>query len=282
MSARIRPALAGLVFLLAVTTASAQTAGSLPPELAETFSRGVAALEADRLDAAEAAFRDVLARGGTRAFVYHNLGIVQQRRGRHSAALAAFETAIKIDPKFGPARLLAGSSLLALGRTGEALVHLRTAVSLMPREVAAHRQLADALERTGDAIGLVDEYRRIVELAPGNEEYVYRLGKAYLKLAQWSIERMRALDPKTARLPQSLALAYLDQGRPDLAAAAFAEAAALDDTLPEIHLALARIHLDQGRWQDAAREIERELALAPESAAARELKARIDAARPRP
>jgi protein O-GlcNAc transferase len=278
----LRPALAGLILFSAVAAAGAQTAADLPPRLAERFSKGVAALEAGRLDEAEAAFRRVLTEGGARAFVHHNLGIVQQRRGRHADAVRAFQAAIRLDPKFGPARLLAGSSLLALGRVSEALPELRRAVALMPREVAARRQLADALERTGDFPGLADEYRRIVELSPGNEEYVYRLGKAYLKLAQWSIERMQTIDPRTARLKQSLGLAYVDQGRPDLAIAAFEEAARLDGKLPEVHLALARIHLDQGRWQDAAREVDRELALVPESAAARELKKRIDAARPKP
>ena len=149
----------------------------------------------------------------------------------------------------------------------------------MPGEPAAHLQLADAYERTGDVAGLVAEYRWLVAASPSNDEYIYRLGKAYLKQAQWSFERMKSVDPHTARLPQALARQYLDQGRPDLAATAFEQAATLAPTLPEIHLALARIHLDEGRFDDAAREIERELAIAPDSAEARAVGAQIDAAR---
>jgi len=55
--------------------------------------------------------------------------------------------------------------------------------------------------------------------------------------------------------------------------------AALAHTLPEIHLVLARNHLDEGRFDDAAREIGRELAIAPDSAEARAVGAQIDAAR---
>jgi hypothetical protein len=47
---------------------------------------------------------------------------------------------------------------------------------------------------------------------------------------------------------------------------------------PGIHLGLARIHADSGRWDDAAREVQRELALVPDSAAALDLKARVGAA----
>jgi predicted Zn-dependent protease len=264
------------VLLVAARGGAAQ---DLPPSLADRFSAGVDALKAGNLDAAEAAFRDVLKAGGERAFVRHNLGIILLQRGRNAEALVEFRAASRLDPSFGPARLLAGTSLLTLGRPREATTELKQAVRLIPGEPAAHLQLADAYERTGDVAGLVAEYRWLVAASPSNDEFVYRLGKAYLKQAQWSFERMKSVDPHTARLPQALARQYLDQGRPDLAAAAFERAATLAPTLPELHLALARIHLDEGRFDDAAREIERELAIAPDSAEARAVGAQIDAAR---
>ena len=264
-----------MVVLLSATSAPAQ---DLPPAQAEQFSRGVAALKAGELEAAEAAFRDVLRRGGTRPFVHHNLGIVLQQRGRHREALAEFRAAARLDPAFGPTRLLAGTSLLALGRASEAVGELERAVRLMPQEPLARLQLAEAYERTGNTAALVDEYRRLVDLSPQNHEYAYRLGKAYLRLAQSAYERIRALDPKSARLSQALGGQYVAQGRLDLAQRAFEEAAALDPALPDIHLALARIHLHEGRLQEAAREVNLELAIAPESRAARDLQAAVDAA----
>lgn len=270
------------VALLVLLPAGRVVAQGLPPALADRFSEGVDALKAGQLNAAEAAFRDVLAKGGDRAFVHHNLGIVLQQGRRQTDALAEFRAALRLDPSFGPARLLAGTSLLALGRVPEATTELTRAVALMPQEPAARLQLADAFERSGNFGGVVDEYRRLVALAPGNDEYLYRLGKAYLKLAQWSVERMRAVDPRTPRLAQALGRQYLDQGRPDLAQAAFEEAARLGPSLEDVHLALARIHLEQERFDMADIEIDRELAIAPDSAAARELKADIDAARRHP
>ena len=67
------------------------------------------------------------------------------------------------------------------------------------------------------------------------------------------------------------------QGRPDLALAAFERAAQADPSLPEVHLAMAQIHLDEKRWREARQEIERELAIVPESAGARALLARLSA-----
>jgi tetratricopeptide (TPR) repeat protein len=269
-----------LVLLLLLITVPA-AAQDLSDRLAERFSEGVAALKTGDLDAAEQAFRQVLRQGGDRAFVHHNLGIVLQQRGRHREALAEFRAAVRLDGSFGPARMLAGTSLLALRRSKEAVAELLHAVKLMPDEPLVHVQLADAYERTGHIVGVVDEYRRIVQLAPQNEEYAYRLGKAYLRLAQSSYEQIRAVEPSSARLRQALGREYIAQGRLDFARRAFEEAAALDPALPEIHLALARIHLDQGRWDDAAREIERELTIVPDSREAKELKAAIEGGRPR-
>ena len=180
------PVLPGLVLgcLLAIAAGARAQGADLPPALASRFAAGVAALQGGSLDEAEAAFRAVLRDGGDRAFVHHNLGIVLQRRGQHAAAVAEFHRASALDPAFGPARLLAGSSAIALGRPADALIDLEQAVRLMPREIAAHLQLADACERTGRIARLTEAYRAVVALAPDDPEYAFRLGKAYLRLSQ--------------------------------------------------------------------------------------------------
>ena len=276
-----RPVVPGLVLgcLLAMAGDLGAQGAGLPPALASRFDGGVAALQRGSLDEAERAFRAVLRDGGARAFVHHNLGIVLQRRGQHTSAVAEFHRASALDPAFGPARLLAGSSLIALGRLADALVDLERAVTLMPREIAAHLQLADACERAGRIARLTEAYRAVVALAPDDPEYAYRLGKAYLRLSQHAYERIRAIDPRAARLSQALGREYLAQGQPQRARVAFEEAAARDPRLPELHLALARLHADDGRWEDAAREIALELALQPASRDALALRARIEAAR---
>jgi len=276
-----RPIVPGLVLGILVVSAAGARAQSadLPPALASRFAAGVAALQGGSLDEADAAFRAVLRDGGDRAFVHHNLGIVLQRRGQHLAAVAEFHRASSLDPAFGPARLLAGSSLIALGRPADALIDLEHAVRLMPREIAAHLQLADACERAGRLARLTEAYRAVVALAPDDPEYGYRLGKAYLRLSQQAYERIQAIDPQAARLSQALGGEYLAQGQPQRARLAFEAAATRDPRLAEVHLALAQLAADDGRWDDAAREVALELAVQPTSREALALRARIDAAR---
>ena len=105
-------------------------------------------------------------------------------------------------------------------------------------------------------------------LAPSDPEQTYRLGKAYLRLSEWAYQRIRAVNPRSARLSEALGREYLEQGQLDQALRAYQQAAERGPTLPGIHLALARIHADAGRWDEAAREVDRELAVVPDSAAA--------------
>ena len=273
---RLRRALAIGLLVPALAGAAPQ---DLSPELAARFTAGVAALSAGQLDAAEAAFRAILRDGGDRAFVRHNLGIVLQQRGRHKEAIAEFRAASRLDPTFGPSRLLAGASLLELGQAKAAAIELELASKLMPREPAVHLHRADACERIDDVLCLTDEYRVLVDLAPANPEYAYRLGKAYLRLSQWAHARIQATDPAAARLRQALGREYLEQGRTDLAERAFLDAIGRDPTLVEVHVALARIYLEDGRLKEAAQALQRALALAPESRAVRTLQAAVEAAR---
>jgi predicted Zn-dependent protease len=276
-----------LAALLAGGTAAAQphtgssSAAQLSAAETSTFAQGIDALKADRLDEAERAFRDVLRAGGDLSFVHHNLGVVLHQRRQPSAALAEFRAAIRLDPAYGPSHLLAGTSLLALGRPREAIVELQAAERLMPQEVQAPASLADAYERMGDIPRVVDALRRSRAIAPRDPVYAYRAGRAYLALAQWSVERLRAVNPRSARLHQLLARTYMEQGQTAGAILELQAAATSDPSAPEINLALAELYVQQNQLDKAAEALMRELAVAPGSRAALAVQAKIEQARGR-
>jgi tetratricopeptide (TPR) repeat protein len=256
---------------------AAAPAQELPLSLQAPFEDGVRALKAGKLDEAEKAFRGVLAKDPTSAYAHNNLGIVLQERRQHEQAVAEFREAARLDPRYVAPRILLGASLLALGRVGEARKELERAVKLAPKEPLARLQLAKVEERAGNWTGAVEQYQALVELKPGEPEYAYSLGSAFLHLSAWCLRELDKLNGGAARLFQAQGHNYRVQGRPDLALAAFTKAAEADPTLPEVHLAMAQIHMEQKRWAEARREIERELALVPDSAGARALAERLRA-----
>jgi Flp pilus assembly protein TadD len=242
-----------------------------------TFARGVEALKAGRLAEAEAAFRRVLQDGGREAYVYNNLAIVHQQQGRHREAIAECREAIRLDAAYPAPRVVMGGSLLALGRVAEAVTTLEAAVKLQPKERLVREQLARAYERAGRPSAAIEQYRAMRDLAPGDPEAAYQLGRSYLRLSEWAMQRLRDVDPGSARLFQALGHNYRVQGRADLAVRAFERALQADPKLPEVHLALAQIHAEQRNWTSARAEVELELEVVPESAGALALQRRIEA-----
>jgi len=257
----------------AVATLAAQ---SLPPALADLFSTGVEAEKSGHLEAAEKAYLEVLKGGGRLPFVYNNLGTVYQLRGNHERALVQFKEAIRLDPKYSAPRILMGGSLLALGRTAEAVNELERAVKVAPAELPARVELARAYERAGNRTGVVDQYNELRRLAPQEPEYSYQLGRAYMKLAAWCFQQIERVAPDSARVHLTLAENLAIQGRTGEAIAAYRKAALADPNLAGVHMALAQIYFKLGQLEDARHEIASELEIVPESAAALAFKQRLE------
>jgi Tfp pilus assembly protein PilF len=255
-----------------IGSAPAQT---LPPSLQTDFEAGVAAVQAGRLDEAEKAFLRVLRKGGKVGFVYNNLGIVYQLRGDQPHAIVQFREAIRLQPDNAAPRVLLGASLLATRQDTEATRELECAVKIQPDEPAAHLQLAHAYERTGNYAGLVEQYQTLHSLRPDDAEFLYQLGHAYLEQGEWCMREIKKIDPKSVRLYLTQGENHRAQGKLDLAASAYKHAAQIAPELPGIHLELAQVYLQQGLAAEAQREIQEELAIVPESAAARALAKKI-------
>ena len=210
------------LLLLVVFLPAARLASTQDPATPEaTFQQGVAALKAGRLEEAAAAFRRVLQQGGKEPYVHNNLAIVYQQQGRHREAIAECREAIRLDPAYPAPRVVLGGSLLALGRVAEATTALEAAVKMLPKERLAREQLARAYDRAGRPSAAIEQHRAVRALAPDDPEAAYQLGRAYLRLSEWAMQRLRDVDPGSARIYQVLGHNYRVQGRLDLAVRAF-------------------------------------------------------------
>jgi Flp pilus assembly protein TadD len=269
------------LFLLGEGAGSQQPASTapgtaaLPPQAVEAFNQGVQALNAGQLEVAEKAFLRVLKEGGKVAYVYNNLGIVYERRGKREQALAQFRQAIRLEPDYAAPRALMGSLLLAMGKTPEAARELAIAVKLQPKDPLLREQLAKAYGREEDYPRVLEQLQVLEQLAPQEPEYVYQSARAYLDLSAWCYREIVHLQPNSARAYQTLAENFRAEGRPELAMRAFQHAVQADPTLPEIHLALAEIYFEQGKKAEARKELEQELAIVPESASALALERKL-------
>jgi Tfp pilus assembly protein PilF len=266
--------------LLAIAVcAGTLCAQDLPAGVESIFSEGVALQKAGDLAGAERAFSEVIRRGGKRAFVLNNLGLVVQQRGEHDRALGFFREAIAMDPAYVAPRVLAGVSLIALGKPGQAVSELEKALALDQDSAPARLALARAYVRARRPGRAIAQYRKLRDADPGNPEYRYQLARLYADLAASSFREMYDGDPGSARVRQLLAENYLAQGAYAEAAAAFEEALKADPKLPGLHLNLAQIRLRERDLEGARRQLLLELEVVPDSAMAAGLLKRVEEAR---
>ena len=169
------------------------------------------------------------------AVILSNLGKAQHAAGISREALATYERAIKIDPKYPEVWLNRGVALAAMGRYEEAIDCYNRLTSLTHKHDAVvwyNRGKALAqLNRRADAIA---SFRRALELNPNFADAHFQLALTLLRtgadreLAVTSLDRTIALKPELAgaRLVRCLAelpMLYEDETEITLRRAAYAE-----------------------------------------------------------
>ena len=180
-------------------------------------------------------------------------------------------------------RLAAAIATEKAGKTGLAIQQFDAILKTNPPlEIAgqAHLELARIYQSRGDWWEATSQWEALRKLAPSEPEYAYQLGLAYQHLSKWAFERMYAKAPNSARAQMKLGEELAAMGRQEKAIEAFENAIAADPKLQGPHLALAVIHLQAGKKDEALAEIDRELEIAPESVAAKQLRQAVAGSTP--
>jgi DNA-binding winged helix-turn-helix (wHTH) protein len=200
------------------------------------------------------------------------------------AAIADFERAIAIDPKYAVAHTGLASAELASyestrsenhparDRLDRAAAHARRAIELDERLAEAHGSLAMILVGAWDTAGAIRAARRAIALEPDNWRHLFRLGHA-----AWGDERLRA-GAATLALYPDFAFSYFQTAMVHVARSHLAEAErvlqhgtavqdrqiARGERYPALglHWLLGLVRLAQDDCQEALEEFERERALA--------------------
>lgn len=172
---------------------------------------------------------EVLATGRAFADAHHLHGLCRSLLGQPEKALEAFDTAVKLNPRYVEAHIHRGLILNQLGRSAEAEEAFRKASALEgPRtgrfspHVAArlanqHAALGEAYAEAGGLADAVDQYKKAVELGPAFIDLRYRLARLMLDAgnplgAREELERVLQARPGFVEAQASLGLAYYLSG----------------------------------------------------------------------
>ena len=137
-----------------------------PAKSAPYVALGLAWIQRGKMvEAAELLRARVKANAGDFALAYM-LGLALNHLGAESEAeaKAAFETSVRLNPRFSRARGELGKMLLHSGDIGAAVEQLEAAVKLDPEDATAAYQLGQAYRRAGDSTRAQEMLTRVVKL----------------------------------------------------------------------------------------------------------------------
>ena len=182
----------------------------------------------------EGLFRQAIAVTKDNWLAHYNLAEALRELGRRDDAMAEYDRALAIHPRFARAHNNLGNLLLLRGQVEEAIAHWRQALEIEPRLAGRHLTLGTVL-----------------------------LGQGQVDEAIAHLEEALALEPGLANAHNTLGNALLRKGRPADAIAHFREALRLRPDFARAHSNLGAVLLRQGQFAEALTHYQAALAAQP-------------------
>ena len=165
---------------------------------------------AGRLGAALDEFVDAQAASADMPGAHFNLGLLQLGAGDPEAAETHYRTALRLDPRFAPARFNLVNLLDRQGRTAGAEAVLREGIEHVPREGELHYSLGLLLAADGRMAEAAASLGRAASLLPARGRVRYNYGLVLQRLgrldeAEAALVEANRLDPGDADALSALA-----------------------------------------------------------------------------
>ena len=132
--------------------------------------------KAGRLEEAEAAYRELLAREPEHADALHWLGVMAYQLGQHETAVELIGRALALNPNYVEAHNNLGLALRARGQMTQAVSAYRQALALAPDDPEVYNNLGIALADHGDINEAIAAFERAVTLSPDFAEAHFNIG----------------------------------------------------------------------------------------------------------
>ncbi|MBO6520263.1 MAG: tetratricopeptide repeat protein [Rhodospirillales bacterium] len=220
-------------------------------DLTETLRRGIARHQAGDLDAASAAYEEILTVAPGHADALHLKGLVAYQRGDHEAAVSSISKAIDMDGNVALYHANLGRVLRAFGDNAGAVDAFRHAVQIEPDTAGLHADMASALLGAGDADAARARANLAIEIDPNSGEAHVNLGLALQDLygpanddAVRAFRRAIELAPQLPGAYLGLGVALHEQGDREGATAAYVQAITLNPNFIEAHCNLGNLARD--------------------------------------
>ena len=233
------------------------------------FARGQTALQNGDLDAAEAAFRKVVALDPRSAAAYSNLGVIAMRRKEWDSALNLLQKAARLAPKVSGIRLNIGLVKFRRGDYGEAIPALSSVVRDQPDSPQARYLLGLCdlfTERYADAVTMLEP---LWPQRANDFMYLYVLSiaadaAAQKELSEKALTKLVDVGGDSPEFHLMLGKAYLNRQETQKAVDELQRAASSNPNLPFVHFNLGIAYVRAGDNARAEEEFRRDIRIEPD------------------
>jgi len=248
----------------------------------EEFGRAILLASAGRLDESNTLIEALLGRHPELLDVRENLGLNEQRQGRHEQAAREFQQVLKADPLNVKAHFNLGLSLLEMRKPDEAAREFQAALALEPSYTRAEDMLGSMALQRKDYDRARERFEHVLSVDPNDYSAHYNLGTLAALEENWNagerhLEAAVGADPLDPEAHNTLGSLYLRKGDLDKALAEFQEALRLRPKAAVTHYNLGLVLHQQNRNHEAADEFRRALEIDPQLRPAREALNRLAA-----
>ncbi len=195
------------------------------------------------------------------------LGDLRRDSGDRVKAEASYRRSLELDPSVPETYLSLGALLFAQARDEEATALIAEALSKWPGDVRPMLMLGSSFQQKGDLAAARTTYEKARELAPGSPVIANNLAWVYLELGdrEQALElatRAHELAPETPDIADTLAWVYYTNGSYLAARTLLSRAVEALPTNAEVHYHMGMTLFRLRESKEAARYLERSLALA--------------------
>ena len=164
---------------------------------------------------------------------HYNLGLAYYHDGKIEQAIAAYQTAIHLEPNFAEAYGGLGVIYWRTGDLDAAIRHCQKAIKIAPENIEFHQNLTQIYWQKGLYDRAAIGYRIILELKPSDENALHHLGLILLSKQEYAeavscFQKVLQRNPNNALTHGALGTAYHQLGEIDLAIQEFQAVLRLD------------------------------------------------------
>lgn len=234
------------------------------------YQRATVYISLGREREAEGDLKKVLELKPDFARAYRAMGPIYLDAGKTDEAIQAFAKALELDPALTGVRIYYASALIKKNEPAKALIQLQTAIEKGEKTALAFALLGLAEERTSKFEEAFTDYTRAIEMEPTSATALEGRARLYEKKgaldkaisdysASYKSQPSRDVDFRLASL-------YGRIGQPQAALSIYRRMLVeKPDDLP-VRIEMAQVMQESGQPEEAAREVEKVLAVQPSNA----------------